>query len=290
MIRPATAAAFGLLLGAAGIRAQTPDTDIYLAPVRLRDGWVAVGAPRNITERVGYDNQPFFTPDGRSILYTARIDDKQTDIFRYDMRSRKTTRLTDTPESEYSPTPAKGGFSVVRVERDSVQRLWWFDKLGHNPKLLLPDVRPVGYHAWMGAQELALFVLGSPATLQVASVANPQPKIVAQNVGRSVQKIPNWEGVSFVQNMNDSTAWVERVGSDQQIKSIAKLLPGEEYHAWTNRGALLGTSGSKLYEWTPIDGGTWRLVLDMAPRGLKLSRIAISPRGDWIAIVAEHAQ
>jgi hypothetical protein len=289
MIRPAIAAGC-LLLGAAGAYAQTPDTDIYLAPLRLKDGWVAVGAPRNITERKGYDNQPYFTADGRAILFTARIDDRQTDIFRYDLRSGKTVRLTDTPESEYSPTPAKGGFSVVRVERDSVQRLWWFDNQGRNPKLLLASVKPVGYHAWVGAQQLALFVLGTPATLQVASLSAAQPRVVAQDVGRALQKIPNWNGVSFVQRMNDSTAWIERVGSDEKVRRIAKLLPGAEYHAWTRKGALLGTAGSKLYEWTPIDGGTWRLVLDLAPRGLTLSRIAVSPRGDWIALVAERSQ
>ena len=123
--------------------------------------------------------------------------------------------------------------------------------------------------------------------LSVTSCGRPQPAPQLRQIGLREARC---DGVSFVQNMNDSSAWVERVGSDQQVKSIAKLLPGEEYHAWTSRGALLGTAGSKLYEWTPIDGGTWRLVLDMAPRGLKLSRIAISPRGDWIAIVAEHAQ
>ena len=289
-MRPATAAAVCVLLSAAGVRAQTPDTDIYLAPLRLREGWVALGAPRNVTERAGYDNQPYFTADGRAILYTARIDDKQTDIFRYDLRTGKTSRLTNTPESEYSPTPTRGGFSVVRVERDSAQRLWWFDSHGGNPRLLLPDLKPVGYHAWLGGQQLALFVLGSPATLQLASLSNSHPDVVAQNVGRAVQKIPGWNGVSFVQRMDDSTAFVERVGSDKAVKSIAKLLPGAEYHAWTQRGALLGTAGSKVYEWTPIDGGTWRLVIDLSQRGLRLSRIAVSPRGDWVALVGERVQ
>jgi hypothetical protein len=113
--------------------------------------------------------------------------------------------------------------------------------------------------------------------------------VVARDVGRAVQKIPGRSGVSFVQRMEDSTAWIERVGSDKAVKSIAKLLPGAEYHAWTKRGALLGTAGSKIYEWTPIDGGTWRLVMDLSERGLRLSRIAVSPRGDWVAIVGERA-
>ena len=33
---------------------------------------------------------------------------------------------------------------------------------------MLADVKPVGYHAWADDHTLALFVLGQPATLQLA--------------------------------------------------------------------------------------------------------------------------
>jgi hypothetical protein len=285
---------FALLVGigltASSLAAQATETDIYIAPLRLRDGWVAVGSPRNITNRPGYDNQPYFTPDGRSILFTSRINDAQTDIYRYDVRSNKTTRLTQTPESEYSPTPAPGGgFSVIRVEADSTQRLWRFSATGTDPRVLLPAIRPVGYHAWIDANTLALFVLGSPATLRVGDIRSGRADSMSANIGRAIVKVPRFSGVSFVQRNADSTMWVQTVnGATRQVRSIAKLPAGGEYHAWGPRNALLATSGSKLLEWTPINGGTWREVADFAGQGIRVSRIAISPRADWIALVGER--
>jgi hypothetical protein len=250
---------------------------------------VVIGSPRNITNRAGYDNQPQFTQDGRALLYTARINDQQTDIFRYDLRSGKSVQVTHTPESEYSATPFDNGFTVIRVEADSTQRLWRFDQSGGNPRVLFPGIKPVGYHAWIDSQNAALFVLGSPATLQLANVRGGTTRIVANDIGRAIQRIPRWGGVSYVQRGADSTMWLRRVhGSTGSVTPIAKLPPGGEYHAWTPRGALIGTAGSRLLEWTPIDGGTWREIVDLSSLGLRLSRVAVSPRGDWIAFVGER--
>ena len=279
-----------LTLIATPVQAQTPDTDIYIAPLRLRAGWVVIGTPRNITNRAGYDNQPQFSQDGRSVFYTSRIDDRQTDIFRYDLRSGKSTQLTKTPESEYSATPFGNGFTVVRVEADSTQRLWRFNNDGSNPRVLFPGIKPVGYHAWIDGNRAALFVLGSPATLQLANVTGGAPRVITNDIGRALQKVPNWGGVSYVQRGPDSTMWLRRVhGTTGSIHPIAKLPAGAEYHAWTPRGALLGTAGSKLMEWSPIDGGTWREIVDLSSLGIRISRISVSPRGDWIALVGERA-
>jgi len=48
-----------------------PATDIYLADLKIEDGHIEVGSPLNITNRDGYDNQPMFLPDGKSLLYTS---------------------------------------------------------------------------------------------------------------------------------------------------------------------------------------------------------------------------
>ena len=170
--------------------AQPPATDIYLADLRVADGRVNVGAPLNVTARPGYDNQPYFLPDGRAFLYTSIRADSQADIYRYDLGPATSVRLTTTRESEYSPTPLPDGtgFSVVRVEADSTQRLWAFDWDGTRPRLVLDSIKPVGYHAWGDAHTLALFVLGSPPTLQIADARAPgRPgDVVARDIGRSL--------------------------------------------------------------------------------------------------------
>ena len=93
------------------------------------------GQAVKITTFAGYNNQPSFLPDGRSIFYTS-IRDKQADIYRYDIRSGATSQITNTPESEYSPMlmPDGKNISVVRVEADGTQRLWKFPLNGGQPE------------------------------------------------------------------------------------------------------------------------------------------------------------
>src|SRR5437016_2397880 len=56
-----------------------PAPDIYLAPLSMQNGKPVVGPPLNVTHRPGYDNQPSFTPDSKSILFTSTHDDGQSD-------------------------------------------------------------------------------------------------------------------------------------------------------------------------------------------------------------------
>jgi Tol biopolymer transport system component len=85
-------------------QAQAPNTDVFLAPLSRIGDSLIVGAAVNVTHRAGYHNQPSFLPDGSGFLYTAVGDDGQADIWRYDIASGRGSRVTATPESEYSAT------------------------------------------------------------------------------------------------------------------------------------------------------------------------------------------
>jgi dipeptidyl aminopeptidase/acylaminoacyl peptidase len=182
---------FGCVLCAAGQTAP-PATDIWLVDLPQRAGQRALGTPVNFTNRPGYDNQPSFTPDGKHILFTSQRENDQTDIYAYELTTRQTTRLTSTSESEYSPTvtPGQKSFSVIRVEADKTQRLWQFPRAGGTPTLLLPALKPVGYHLWLDKHRLALFVLGQPNTLQLADTRTGQAAVLAQSIGRALHRIP----------------------------------------------------------------------------------------------------
>src|SRR5262245_60163909 len=112
-----------------------PSSDIFLVDVTKRGGQLVLGKPVNITNRDGYDNQPSFLPDGKSLLFTSIRENNQADIYRYELVTQKTERVTNTSESEYSPTvtPDQKFFSTIRVEADRTQRLWKFPLRGGEP-------------------------------------------------------------------------------------------------------------------------------------------------------------
>lgn len=274
--------------------AAPPATDIFVASLRSAAGpdgvrhW-DVGTPLNITQRPGYDNQPAFLPDGSGIWYTAIGADGQADIYRYDFATSASVRITATRESEYSPTPIPGGrdFSVVRVELDSTQRLWAFAPDGTHPRLLLPGIKPVGYHAWLDSTTLALFVLGTPATLQLADLRTGASDTVARDIGRSPQRVPGRAAASVIWRQDSLHRVIAIVAAGDRVpRPVAPAPDGVDFHAWTPDGTLLAARGTQILRWDPR-GAAWVPLADFAARGLHdITRLAVSPAGDRLAFVA----
>ena len=276
--------------------APLPGTDIY--ELRMSGGLASLktAKPTPVSVAAGYDNQPMYSPDGKRILFAVNRDGKQTDIYVFDRATGKVSQLTNTPENENSPTflPAglgeAGGFSVVQSEMDRTQRLWRFDAQGKNPKLILKDIKPVGYHAWVDADHVALYVLGQPATLQLARVSTGVAEIAASNIGRSLHRIPNTRLVSFVQKEDSGEYWIKQIDVDsKKIDPLVKAVEGssDRDYAWMPDGkTIVMTGGTKVFSWTKGAAG-WSEVFDGAPLGLgALSRLNVSPKADAIAIVA----
>lgn len=298
--------------------AGPPATDVYLATLTVSGTTWTVGKPENVSSSPGYDNQPFFTPDGAGLLFTSDRTQptqrvllkepaapsggrpwvqevsmpRQTDIYRYDIASRQVSRVISTVESEYSPTmtPDGQGISVIRVERDQTQRLWRFTRDGRQPTLIFENIKPVGYHAWLDERTVVMFVLGEPATLQVADTATGTAQVAATDIGQSVQRIPSG-GVSFVQQGPKGAMISQVVLQDGKpvTKPLTAPVPGarQAHLAWTPDGTLLMAHSGWLHAWKPGDTA-WRAIADLEALGLKgVTRLAVSPKGDRIAIVAQ---
>ena len=278
--------------------AAPPGTDIYLIPLTNGLASMKAAKPAPVSVAPGYDNQPMFSADGSRILFAANRDGKQIDIYRFDRASGNVTQLTQTAENENSPTylPAglgdAGGFSVVRTEPDKTQRLWRFDAQGQNPQIVLADVKPIGYHAWIDAATVALFVLGPPATLRIAHVPGGKADVVTEGIGRSLHRIPGTRSVSFVQREASGEFWIKQVDAD--TKKIEPLIRTPEVAgsndrdmAWMPDGkTILLSSGNRVLAWTR-GSAEWTEVFDVAVHGLGApSRLAVSPKGDAVALVA----
>lgn len=283
-----------LLLSAISTFAQLPDTDLYLVTLQRQNGTIRCTTPVNLTQRKGYDNQPSFTPDGQFILYTSIRADNQADIYRYSFREKLGARVTATTESEYSATVTPDGsrISVIRVEKDSAQRLWSFDLRGKNEKILLENLKPVGYHAWMDISTLLLFVLGRPNTLVRADTKTGKTTTISNSIGRSLHKIPGEHAVSFV-SKKDTARWViQRYdGNTGKITDLAETLKGSEDYVWlpgSKAEVLLMAQGSRLFVRFLRQHNEWKEIADCSSAGIRsITRLAVSPDGSKVVFVAE---
>ena len=275
--------------------APPPGTDIYLVPLSGAASSMKASKPVAVSVAPGYDNQPSFNADGHRILFAGNRDGKQIDVYQFDRRTNQTTQLTRTAENENSPTYLPtgigdpGGFSVVQTEPDRTQRLWRFNAQGGNPQLLLTEIKPVGYHAWIDAGHLVLFVLGPPSTLQIADVKSGKGEIVASDVGRSLHRIPRTQLASFVQRESSGEYWIKQLDiTTKKIDPLVKTVPGstERDYAWMPDGrTILMTAGTRVFSWTQ-GSADWTEVFDGAPHQLgAISRLSVAPAGDAVAIV-----
>ena len=268
------------------------NTEVYLTGLSV-DVLPLTGGDKtsliNISNSPGYENEPSFTPDGKSILFVSKRDGKQTDIYRYDIATRALTQLTHTPESEYSPlvTPDGKTFSVIRVEADgTTQRLWRFDLDGSNPRLILENVKGVGYQAWLDATHLALFIVGAPGqpnTLQLANTTTGATEMIDSNPGHGLALRPH--GPSAAPTLSyvcktDPTHWVVKEFdlATKKVTVIADALPGSEDLAWDPiRDILFMAKGPKVFLLDKRSKTGWGEQGDFTPAGIDhITRLAIT--------------
>ena len=276
--------------------------DLWLATLSYdADGVPTLEGGRNVTRRAGYDNQPRFLPDG-SILYTRGVGDR-TDIWRYDPAADAHAAVTETADqSEYSatPTPDGTGFSAIVVEPDSLQRLWRFDLDGSNGAPVFEDIAPVGYHAWITPEVVGMFVLGSPATLQVglAGAAGPG-EVVDEDIGRSLNRIPGLRAITYP--VRSDQGWEVRVVMvlDGLAEPMALATIPSQDHAWGGGNRILYGEGHRLMamDVTPalLDGAggspSQPSVVGALPDStMSISRLAVSDDGTSIVLVVDRPQ
>ena len=201
--------------------------------------------PRN----PGYDNQPYFLPDGKSLIYSSAREDDQTEIVEYFIGPKVHNRITRSAGSEYSPTltPDGAGISTIILEKDGTQLLWKYPREGGRPELLVEDLK-IGYHCWYDENTIVSFVLGEPATLQVSSLESKTNHIVQPNPGRSLHKIPGKKLVSFVDKRLENDWKVLTFDpATGKMEPLFTTLPGIEDMAWATERIAIMASSSTLY-------------------------------------------
>jgi hypothetical protein len=176
-------------------------------------------------------------------------------------------------------------FSVIR---DSTQHLWAFALDGTPDRALLDSIVPIGYHTWLNADTVFVFVLGQPATLRRAELTRGTAEIVARDIGRALAKVPGRRAISYAQR--DSSGYLVRVidpvtGAGE---SLVRLPPGNEFFAWTPDGELLSATQNRLLRWRKGDAD-WTEIIRFTDPGLqRITRLALSPDGRRLALVGNE--
>lgn len=289
-----------------------PGTDIYIAGVvQNAMGFYQVNRPKRISRRKGYDNQPYFLPDGSGLLYTAIMQMKngqwQADSFEYNFKSKEHTNLTNTPLSEYSPTLMAGGktFSSIVVEKGGKQLLWQHpykpaklsEKQAQGKSGRLFDLDPIGYHVWGKNDDLALFVLGDKSTLRYKKNVNSKAQIVAMDIGRSLRYVAKRDSFTFTQQKGKESWWLsEYQPKDDKVTNLVELPKGADYYTWFNEQMALTAVGSMLYAWTyrPSEikagkPGKWVKWKDFSHFcDTKITRLAVNSNYTRLAFVCDE--
>jgi hypothetical protein len=268
-------------------QAQTP-SEIYLFDLSAKKNSVFITNPLNITNHKGYDNQPSFHPTATQVFYSSFNDDGRSDIRMFDFKSGTTTNITETAEREYSPTitPDLGHLSCIIQRDNNAQDLGKYPIEGGAADVIVDNLI-VGYHAWADNSHLVLFVLGDPNTLHYLRLPTKKDTILAENVGRSLHRIPGESAISFVHKVSEKEWLIKRFDTHTMtITTIAPTLPGREDLCWLPDGKILMSDGSSLFFLKPGPQASWKPVQTPASFAMKgITRLAVGGNGKKLAIV-----
>lgn len=279
-------------------------SNIYLGKFSVSKG-AQINELTAITNNAAYTNQPYFFSE-HELYYTQALingDQEQMDSFVFNLLAQTNTNLTNSSSSEYSPTPLpnRNGFSVIRVNEAGKQELWSYTKEGKALEHLVPAIEPVGYQVWINKNELLLFVLGEPHTLQRLDTKLPdnKGKIIDDNIGASLYRFQKSDWFLYTKHEGDAKAPMLKAynATTNETVDVGPLIVGSEYFSVSATGHLLTSDSMELHHRRiTISGGKpkfkaiWgKVKVDHAGCQNGISRTAISTFGDRIALVCAGA-
>lgn len=267
---------------------QLPETDIWLVQLDKKDNKLIYKNPLNINNRAGYDNQPTFSSDTKSILYVSIKDDKQADIYQYNSKAKTHIQLTKTKTSEYSPTvlPDGKGFSCVVVEMDSVQRVWQYNFNGSFHKIIAEQVDSVGYHSWLSKDTLLYYKLTNPHSLRALNIKTNEDVWICNYPSRAFKKTGNSNNLIYA--IKDSTSMAFRMYNPtiRESKLYATYPSVNEDFIWHPEFGLIKSENADLLRYNEATK-RWDVLFSFSNLGIKkITRFVFDSKTKQLAIVS----
>jgi hypothetical protein len=299
----------GLLLQSVFANAQLPETSIHTLEISRNRTGLVFAKPNLISNKKGYNNQPYFTPDGKYIYYASNNGGGNTDIYRHNLQKpkQKSKRITKTAEAEYSPRlkPDETEITCVRVEKDTVtQHFFAYNLEGKRGHLYLPKVENLGYYTWYTGVDIIGFTLPEPFLLSRFNTVTLRQDTIAISPGRTFQVFRNKIYYVDKNTVSKDSAFAIRVVAVENLRTqnrnkpkienpiITYTLPKQEDFVIMNDGTFLMGSKGKLFSYNAKlakknNSNAWRELADFKNLGLaNFYRLAISPDNTKLAVVS----
>ena len=292
------------LASAATATAQINDSEVWVGSLDTSGGRFAVSNLLNISNHPGYDNQPAFFPDGSRLVFTSQIaelDDTghAVQAVIYDIASGSSTPMKGA--LGFSPTPAADGKSLMMLREGHVVLR---DPSGH--ETALTETKDAGYYARFDDRTWVLFMNDKQRRIVIYDATTKALDTMAVGANTAPIRIPGKRAVTFVASEPFPAPEGEAAKSapprkivlrqldldDRRVTTLATIpFPTSGSHVWISdgarRGTLLMASGRTIYEWNPAHPDDWQKAAEFDNPELQgLTRIALSPRGDRIALVS----
>jgi hypothetical protein len=267
------------------LQAQIPDTEIWLFKLEKTKTELKLKEPRNINKRPGYDNQPCFSTDSKKIYFVSICEDKQADIYIYEIAGEKTIQLTRTKESEYSPviTPDGKYLNSVVVESDSTQRIHFINSLtGISDKKFEAD--SVGYYTFLNTDTVLYYKLTNPHSLRYYVKSTNEDKWLGNNPTRAFKMLNRH---AFIYGIKDSIKIVfyKYDFVTHKAERYTEYPSVNEDAIWHEQHGLIKSEGNKLLRFDESKK-EWVQLFDLSPFGIKkITRFNFDTKNKYLVIV-----
>ncbi len=245
---------------------------------------------QNISNNEGYNNQPSFTSN-ETVVFTGN-NEGQTDISEYNLSTKLQKWVNKKTEGgEYSPQkfPSNIDLAAVRLDKDGKQRLYRYNSESGNSTEIIENLQVAYFAFYHDDKMLATVLNGETMDLVLIDLASKTTDTIFRNAGRSLQKVPKTNSMSYslVNEEGNLDLYLLDMGNYESF-FICELPIGILDSVWINDTQILVGSGNRLYMYDTLGEPEWTRVASLEEFGIKnISRMAISPNGKKIAVVAE---